>query len=153
MTNFLQICATNKSNGVSDDPIRLRLFPFSLRDKARSWLNSLPAHSLTSWDQVAQLFLEKFFPPAKTIQLRNEIFSFRQYEGESLYEVWERFKDLHRHCPHHGISKIDLLLTFYTALGNQLKTMIDASAGGSLMSKSATEAEESIEQMAKNSFN
>ena len=67
LTNFLQICATIKSNGVSDDVIRLHLFPFSLRDKARSWLNSLPAQSLTSWDQVAQLFLEKFFPPAKTI--------------------------------------------------------------------------------------
>ena len=31
--------------------------------------------------------------------------------------------------------------------------MIDASARGSLMSKSATETEELIEQMAKNSFN
>ena len=43
--------------------------------------------------------------------------------------------------------------TFYTALGNQLKTIIDTSAGGSLMRKSAIEAEELIEQMAKNSFN
>src|SRR5262249_38178662 len=48
LTNFLQICAIIKSNGVSDDAIRLRLFPFSLKDKARSWLNSLPPHSLTN---------------------------------------------------------------------------------------------------------
>ena len=85
--------------------------------------------------------------------MRNEIFSFRQYEGETLHEVWERFKDLLHRCPHHGISKVDLLRTFYTALGNQSKTMIDASAGGSLMNKSATEAEELIEQIAKNTFN
>ena len=42
ITNFLEICDTFKHNGVSDDAIRLRLFPFSLRDKAKSWLNSLP---------------------------------------------------------------------------------------------------------------
>ena len=117
LMNFLHICATIKSNGVSNDAIRLLLFPFSLRDKARSWLHSLPPQSLTSWNQVAQSFLEKFFPFAKTIQMRNEIFPFRQYEGESLHEVWERFKDLLHRCPHHGISKVDLLCTFYTTLG------------------------------------
>ena len=34
--NFLEICDTFKHNGVTDDAIRLRLFPFSLRDKAKS---------------------------------------------------------------------------------------------------------------------
>ena len=32
---FLEVCDTLKLNGVSSDVIRLRLFPFSLRDKAR----------------------------------------------------------------------------------------------------------------------
>ena len=36
LMNFLQICSIIKSNGVSKDAIRLLLFPFSLRDKARS---------------------------------------------------------------------------------------------------------------------
>ena len=31
---FLNVCATFKINGVTDDVIRLRLFPFSVRDKA-----------------------------------------------------------------------------------------------------------------------
>ncbi|KAF7800716.1 DNA-directed DNA polymerase [Senna tora] len=39
--NFLEICDAFKHNGVSDDAIRLRLFPFSLRDKAKVWLQSL----------------------------------------------------------------------------------------------------------------
>ena len=51
--NFLEICDTFKNNGVSDDAIRLRLFPFSLRDKAKSWLNSLPANTITTWDNLA----------------------------------------------------------------------------------------------------
>ena len=33
--NFLEVCDTVKYNGVSDDAIRLRLFPFSLKDKAK----------------------------------------------------------------------------------------------------------------------
>ena len=39
---FLQYCNTVKMNNVSDDVIRLQLFPFSLREKARAWYNSLP---------------------------------------------------------------------------------------------------------------
>ena len=38
---FLEICDTVKMNGVTEDTIRLRLFPFSLRDKTRGWLQSL----------------------------------------------------------------------------------------------------------------
>ena len=36
ITNFLEKCDTFKHNRVSDDAIRLRFFPFSLRDKAKS---------------------------------------------------------------------------------------------------------------------
>ena len=87
--NFLEICDTFKHNGASDDAIRLRLFPFSLRDKAMGWLNALPTRSITTWDDLAQKFLAKFFPPAKTAKLRNDITSFLQFDNESLYEAWE----------------------------------------------------------------
>ncbi|KAL0345588.1 UNVERIFIED_CONTAM: hypothetical protein Sradi_4390100 [Sesamum radiatum] len=35
LSNFLEICDTFKFNGVSDDAVRLRIFPFSLRDTAK----------------------------------------------------------------------------------------------------------------------
>ena len=38
IASFLEICDTFKANGVSDDAIWLRLFPFSLRDGAKDWL-------------------------------------------------------------------------------------------------------------------
>ena len=87
IANFLELCDTFKKNGVSDDAIRLRLFPFSLRDKAKVWLNSLPPGTITTWDGLAQKFLAKFFPPAKTAKTRNEITTFVQYDMESLYEA------------------------------------------------------------------
>ena len=42
IANFLEIFYTFKHNGVTDDAIRLRLFPFSLNNKANAWLISLP---------------------------------------------------------------------------------------------------------------
>ena len=94
IANFMEICDTFKHNGVIDDAIRLRLFHFSLRDKAKVWLNSLPLGIITTWEELAQKFLAKYFPPAKTAKLRNDITTFIQFEGESLYEAWERYKDL-----------------------------------------------------------
>jgi len=97
---FLEVCDTLKINGVSTDAIRLRLFPFSLRDKARAWFHSLPLGSITTWDELTKVFLAKFFPPSKTASLRNQITSFTQREDETLYEAWEWFKELLRLCPH-----------------------------------------------------
>ena len=94
LSNFLEICDTIKLNGVTEDVIRLRLFSFSLRDRAKFWLNSKPAGTFTLWTALSQGFLSKFFPPGKTAMLRNDISTFSQFDSESLYEAWERFKEL-----------------------------------------------------------
>jgi len=62
-----------KLNRVSTNAIRLRLFPFSLRDKARAWLRSLPLGYITTWDELTKVLLAKFFPPSKTASLQNQI--------------------------------------------------------------------------------
>ena len=36
ISTFLGLCDTIKMNGVSHDVIKLRLFPFSLKDKAKN---------------------------------------------------------------------------------------------------------------------
>ncbi|KAF7841709.1 uncharacterized protein G2W53_004007 [Senna tora] len=94
--NFLEICDTFKHNGVSDDAICLRLFPFSLRDKEKVWLESLPEGSISTWEELAQQFLTKYFPPGKTAKMRNDITCFVLLDNESLYVAWERFKELLR---------------------------------------------------------
>ena len=60
ISNFLEVCDTIKYNGVGEDVIRLRLFPFSLKDKAKHWLNSEPLDSITTWVELVQKFLPKF---------------------------------------------------------------------------------------------
>ena len=101
--DFIEICDTFKFNGVTEDAIKLRLFPFSLRDKAKGWLHSLPAGSITTWEDLAQKFLTKFFPMAKTAAIRNSITQFSQQSGETLCEAWERYKEMLQKCPHHGM--------------------------------------------------
>ena len=73
-----------KYNGVSDDAICLRLFPFSLKDKAKHWLNSEPLDSVTTWDDLVHKFLSKFFPPTKMARMRIDIHNFSQFEGETF---------------------------------------------------------------------
>jgi len=91
---FLEKCDTIKMNRVSNDAIRLRLFPFSLKDKAKSWLLNSSANSFTTWEALSETFLCKLFLPRKMAKLRNDITSFFQVESDSLYEAWERFKEL-----------------------------------------------------------
>ena len=135
IASFIEICDTFKINGVSDDAIRLRLFPFSLRDRAKRWLQSLPPGTITTWEALAEKFLFKYFPPSKTAKLRNDISSFMQMDDESMYDTWERYKDLLRCCPHHGLPVWLQVLTFYNGLNLTTKQMVDAAAGGSLSNK------------------
>ena len=42
ISNFLEVCDTVKYNGLSDDAIRLRLFPFYLKNKVKiGYIHSL----------------------------------------------------------------------------------------------------------------
>ncbi|KAK4394508.1 hypothetical protein Sango_1605100 [Sesamum angolense] len=103
LINFLVICDTFKLNGVSNNAVKLRIFPFSLCDTAKDWFRSLPAGSITTWAALTQKFLAKYFPPAKTAKMLNDITSFVQLDRESLYYAWERFKSMLRECPHHEL--------------------------------------------------
>ncbi|KAL5561694.1 hypothetical protein UlMin_031441 [Ulmus minor] len=152
LKQFLEVASNFKIPGVSDDAFRLRLFPYSLKDRAKVWLNSLEPKSVTSWNGLAEKFLTKYFPPTKNARMRNDITSFTQTDDESLFEAWERFKDLLRRCPHHGIPICIQMETFYNGLLPPTRLMLDASAGGVLLNKSYAEAYELIESIAANSY-
>ncbi|CAJ2652576.1 unnamed protein product [Trifolium pratense] len=149
---FVQYADTIKANGVEPEAIRLRLFPFSLRDRARAWLQALPSNSITTWNELKKQFLARYFPPSKTAMLRAQINGFRQKDGESLFEAWERYKDMMRLCPHHGLEQWLIIHTFYNGLLYNTRLTIDAAAGGALMDKPYQEATQLIENMAQNHY-
>ena len=150
--NFLEVSDSFKLPGVSDDALRLRLFPFSLRDQARSWLNNLEHDSVRSWNELAEKFLRKYFPPNRNAKFRSDIMSFQQHDDESTSDAWERFKDLLKKCPHHGIPHCIQMETFYNGLNSASRMVLDASANGAILSKSYNEAYEILETIASNNY-
>ena len=95
-------------------------------------------------------FLLKIFPSAKAAKMRIEIHNFTQYEGGTFYEAWDYYKDLLGKCPHHGLTKWMQVHHLYNGLTETTRTLLDASVEGALMSKSANEAYQLLEDMALN---
>nr|GEZ51423.1 reverse transcriptase domain-containing protein [Tanacetum cinerariifolium] len=87
---FLHVTQSIKVNGVTDDALCLYLFPRSLTRHATTWFDRLPGNSINTFEQMAKMFLGKYFPPSMVMMLRNEITNFRQRPDESLFEAWER---------------------------------------------------------------
>nr|GEU58462.1 reverse transcriptase domain-containing protein [Tanacetum cinerariifolium] len=83
---------------VPNTSIKLMIFPFLLEGAARIWLEKEPPRSIFTWDDLVSKFINQFFPPSKTTNLRNEITNFQQRSDESFSEAWDRFKDLLRAC-------------------------------------------------------
>ena len=150
LTNFIKVYDTIKYNGVTEEALRLRLFPLSLGDRAKHWLTSQPPDSITSWNDLVQKFLTKFFPPVKIAQLVQEINTFRQLEGENFAEAWERFHELLRRCPYHRLTRWMQVHTFYNGLRDATKTVIDDLARGELMKKTTDQAYEILEDVTTN---
>ncbi|CAL5350857.1 unnamed protein product [Camellia sinensis] len=149
--DFLEICSTFKFQNFSELSVKLCLFPFSLKDKAKAWLNSLPSGSITSWEFLVKKFLSKFFPMAKTNALRRKISDFSQNEHEKFYESWERFKDLTLKCPHHGLETWRLVQYFYNGLTQSHRNMIKSMNGGGFLSLREDAAYEFLEKLSASS--
>ncbi|GJR72541.1 reverse transcriptase domain-containing protein [Tanacetum coccineum] len=131
---FNKITSTMKFPNVPSTSVKLMLFPFSLEGAARIWLEKEPPRSILTWDDLVSKFINKFFPPSKTTNLRNEITRFQQKFDETFYEAWDRFNDLLRGCPHYGFLELHQLDTFYNAVNSNDQDSLNSAAGVSTSS-------------------
>ncbi|RVW76185.1 Retrovirus-related Pol polyprotein from transposon 297 [Vitis vinifera] len=99
---FEEVCNTFREGGASIDLMRLKLFPFTLKDKAKIWLNSLRPRSIRNWVDLQAEFLKKNFPTHRTNGLKRQISNFSAKENEKFHECWERYMEAINACPHHG---------------------------------------------------
>jgi hypothetical protein len=141
-------CSTFRFQNFYDESVRLRPFPFSLKEKAKAWLNSNVPRSITSWEILVTKFLNKFFPMSKTNALRREITDFTQEEHEKFYESWEKFKDLLLRCPHHGFETWRLVQYFYNGSN---RNMIESMNGGSFLSLTDSDAFDFLNKLSESS--
>ena len=85
---FLRITNSIKLKGASSEVIQLQLFPFSLRDMAATWFNSLPHESVNTWEELMRSYFSKFFTPSLSSAQRSEITNSRQGGNENQYTAW-----------------------------------------------------------------
>ena len=104
LNTFVELCDKKNKKDVDNEIVKLKLFPFSLRDRAKTWFSSLPKNSIDSWNKCKDAFISKYFSPAKIISLRNYIMNFKQLDHEHVAQSWERMKLVLRNCPAHGLS-------------------------------------------------
>ncbi|KAL4367757.1 hypothetical protein GQ457_05G018510 [Hibiscus cannabinus] len=149
---FLEVCDCFRQQGVHEDVLKLKLFPYSLHDRARAWWIGLPVGSIGSWANLCKRFLLQHNPPKMHTQLRNDIASFRQADDESMFECWDKYKELLRNCTNHGFHDCTQVMIFYNGVNAPTRMMLDASANGTLLKKSPEEAFDILDRIANNDY-
>nr|GEW66063.1 reverse transcriptase domain-containing protein [Tanacetum cinerariifolium] len=92
-------------------------------------------HSILTWEDLVSKFINEFFPPSRTTNLRKEISNFQQRFDALFHEAWDSYKDLLRACPHHAFTKLHQLDTFYNALNPADQDSLNSTASGNLLER------------------
>ena len=106
-----QVCEINQIHNVSVDVMKMKLFPATLRDRAKDLFLKL-GKEFTSWTEMEEEFLRKYYSVGKTTSVRKAMREFTHAPSETFHEAWERLRDLTRECPHHGVSNHELTQIF-----------------------------------------
>ena len=85
---FLRIANSIKLSGVKPEVIQLQLFPFSLRDMAITWFNSLPQESVNTWEELMRAYFNKFLFPSLQSEQRREIINSKHEGDEDRHITW-----------------------------------------------------------------
>nr|GEV32319.1 reverse transcriptase domain-containing protein [Tanacetum cinerariifolium] len=136
-----------KVNRVTNDALRLYLFLHSLTHHATAWFDRLSRNSINTFEQMAKMFLGKYFPPSMVTKLRNGITNFCQCPDESLFEAWERYKLSIDRCPNHNMLPVTQIDTFYNGLTLSHRDTINDAARGTFVKRRLEECYDLIENM------
>ncbi|GJT80148.1 retrovirus-related pol polyprotein from transposon TNT 1-94 [Tanacetum coccineum] len=132
---------------ITIDQAMLRAFPMSLTRAASRWLRNKSSGSITTWEDLKTKFLSKYYPPARTAKKMEEINNFQQESDETLYQAWERFKELLMKCPQHYLTEMQEVMLFYNGLEVSTRQILDSR--GAIPSKTDADAKVAIQVMAE----
>nr|GEU54250.1 reverse transcriptase domain-containing protein [Tanacetum cinerariifolium] len=129
------------------DPTLLNDFEMAAEGNGDLPFDRLPRNSINTFEQMAKMFLSKYFSPSMVTKLINEITNFCQCPDESLFEAWERYKLLIDRCHNHNMLPVTQIDTFYNGLNLRHRDTINAAAGGTFMKRRPEECYDLIENM------
>ncbi|GAU24667.1 hypothetical protein TSUD_322750 [Trifolium subterraneum] len=148
LVKFYEIAGSLDPTEAEEESLFMRMFPHSLLGTTKDWYLDQPAQTMTNWNTLEEKFLDRFFPHHKFMEAKTSITVFAQGSNETLCEAWDRYKSMLRKCPNHGFDDLTQIHIFRNGLLQQSKLLLDATAGGSLLSSSAVDATAIIEKMA-----
>ncbi|GJV63125.1 hypothetical protein Tco_1473953 [Tanacetum coccineum] len=133
------------------DQLMLRIFPIYLTGSASHWLRNEPTGLIKTWEDLKTKCLNKYCPPGRTAKNMEEINHFQQEPDETLYQAWERFKEILMKCPQYFLTEIQEVILFYNRLDVPTRNILDSI--GAVPTKTAADAKTAIQEMAKYSKN
>ncbi|GKD63294.1 hypothetical protein Tco_1305402, partial [Tanacetum coccineum] len=125
----------------------LRVFPMSLTGVVSRWLRNNPCGLIKTWEDLKTKFLSKYCPPARTTKKMEEINNFQQEPDETLYQAWERFKELLMKCPQHYLTEMQEVILFYNGLDVLTRQILDSK--GAIPTKTTANEKVAIQEMAE----
>ena len=120
--------------GVDENELKMKYFPFCLKEDAHDWFLNLEPDSIKTWEELEATFTNYWHSPEKTRELREKILRFEQQCNEEFHTAYDRFNNLLRHCPNHGFTDFQLMETFYGAMNPDEQRLIEVRCGGSISS-------------------
>ncbi|GJT84116.1 reverse transcriptase domain-containing protein [Tanacetum coccineum] len=111
---------------IKEEAVMLRTFPFSFSGEAKTWLNELDEGIITSWNELREAFISRYFSPARFKRLLHDIHNFHQLEHKILVDAWLRLKQMLRTCYGHGLTKGIIIEIFYHGLDVPTQGILDA---------------------------
>jgi hypothetical protein len=147
LQEFKQTCDCLRIEGMSDETLRWKLFPFSLKGRAKQWYNRTIGSKQGDWETLRSSFCLDFFPISKIVSLRAKVLSFKQEDNESLATSWERFNSLIDSGPDLALQDPILLQYFYMGLKKKISKLLNIALGGSFLHISATKARKILDKI------
>lgn len=137
--DFFQALQSFPLFGLTKDQLKMRCFLYTFKDRAKTWLMSLPADSLKSWAEITEQFMLKYYPVKKTQEFRTKLMTFVQGADDPFHEVFGRFKELLQQCPHHHFPLELYWQFFYDGLTHAFQYIANNAAGGNIADVTASE--------------
>ncbi|GJY31299.1 hypothetical protein Tco_0414794 [Tanacetum coccineum] len=104
----------------------IHVFLLTLEGIAKRWFERTSTECTKSWSDLKQNFIRRFCPPAMIFKQLSEIQNFKQEEGKSIFDSWERYNDLLFKCPFHDLNDHQKVNTFYNGLNSQIRRAVDS---------------------------
>ncbi|KAL5578110.1 hypothetical protein UlMin_019809 [Ulmus minor] len=106
--------------------------------------NANPYVHIREFEEVVATFQNR----ANVLDIR-QISNFAQKESETLYQVWERYKDLLNSCPHHGYESWRIVSYFYDGLLSRERQFVETMCNGEFLYKDPDEAIDFLDDLSK----